>query len=190
MLTPYLYRLAATTLLTGALLADIPAGFAMPPSPEPTRAPVPSSEIAAGIDRLGVVGSVLYVAAHPDDENTRLLAWLQGDRHLSSAYMSFTRGDGGQNLIGSELGASLGLIRTFELLGARAIDGASQYFSRATDFGYSKSAEETLRVWPRAEVLGDLVEVIRRHAPDLIITRFSIEPPNHGHHTASALLAR
>jgi len=162
----------------------------MPPIPEPSRAPVSSSEIAAGIDRLGVVGSVLYVAAHPDDENTRLLAWLQGDRHLSTAYMSLTRGDGGQNLIGAERGESLGLVRTFELLGARAIDGASQYFSRATDFGYSKSAEETLKTWPRAEVLGDLVQVIRLHAPDIIVTRFSTAPPNHGHHTASALLAR
>ena len=133
--------------------------------------------------------SVLYVAAHPDDENTRLLAWLAGARGLRSVYVSLTRGDGGQNLIGQELGPLLGLIRTHELLAARRIDGAEQRFTRAVDFGYSKSADETLRLWGKDAILGDLVRVIREVRPDLIITRFSPEPPNHGHHMASAILA-
>nr|WP_224364569.1 PIG-L family deacetylase [Hyalangium versicolor] len=148
-----------------------------------------AGELAAGIKRLGVVGSVLYVAAHPDDENTRLLAWLVGGRGLRAGYLSMTRGDGGQNLIGTEQDELLGLIRTHELLAARHIDGAEQMFTRARDFGYSKSAEETLRIWGREEVLSDVVLAIRRFQPDVIVTRFTTLPPNHGHHTASALLA-
>ena len=148
-----------------------------------------SGEIAAGIRRLGVVGSVLYVAAHPDDENTNLLAWLAGGRGMRAGYLSLTRGDGGQNLIGTEQDELLGLIRTQELLAARRIDGAEQLFTRARDFGYSKSAEETLRIWGHEEVLGDVVLAIRRFQPDVIVTRFNTRPPNHGQHTASALLA-
>jgi LmbE family N-acetylglucosaminyl deacetylase len=148
-----------------------------------------AGELAAGIRRLGVTGSVLYVAAHPDDENTRLLAWLAGGRGLRAGYLSMTRGDGGQNLIGTEQDELLGLIRTHELLAARRIDGAEQMFTRARDFGYSKSADETLRIWGRDEVLADVVLAIRRFQPDLIVTRFTTKPPNHGHHTASALLA-
>ncbi|WNZ61025.1 PIG-L family deacetylase [Myxococcus sp. MxC21-1] len=148
-----------------------------------------AGEIAAGLKRLGVTGSVLYVAAHPDDENTRLLAWLVGERGLRAGYLSVTRGDGGQNLIGTEQDALLGLIRTHELLAARRVDGAEQFFTRARDFGYSKSAEEALRIWGHEEVLADVVLAIRRFQPDVIITRFTTEPPNHGHHTASALLA-
>jgi LmbE family N-acetylglucosaminyl deacetylase len=154
------------------------------PAPQPH-----AGEISAGIKRLGVVGSVLYVAAHPDDENTRLLAWLVGGRGLRAGYLSMTRGDGGQNLIGTEQDELLGLIRTQELLAARRIDGAEQLFTRARDFGYSKSADETLRIWGREEVLSDVVLAIRRFQPDVIITRFTTRPPNHGHHTASALLA-
>jgi LmbE family N-acetylglucosaminyl deacetylase len=155
---------------------------------QPPRQPH-AGELAAGIRRLGVTGSVLYVAAHPDDENTRLLAWLAGGRGLRAGYLSMTRGDGGQNLIGTEQDELLGLIRTHELLAARRIDGAEQMFTRARDFGYSKSADETLRIWGRDEVLADVVLAIRRFQPDLIVTRFTTKPPNHGHHTASALLA-
>lgn len=148
-----------------------------------------AGEIAAGIRRLGVTGSVLYVAAHPDDENTRFLAWLAGGRGLRAGYLSMTRGDGGQNLIGTEQDELLGLIRTQELLAARRIDGAEQMFTRARDFGYSKSADETLRIWGHDEVLADVVLAIRRFRPEVIVTRFTTQPPNHGHHTASAILA-
>ncbi|ADO69699.1 PIG-L family deacetylase [Stigmatella aurantiaca] len=155
---------------------------------QPSRQPH-AGEIALGIRRLGVTGSVLYVAAHPDDENTRLLAWLAGGRGLRAGYLSMTRGDGGQNLIGTEQDELLGLIRTNELLAARRVDGAEQLFTRARDFGYSKSVEETLRIWGHDAVLADVVLAIRRFQPDVIVTRFTTKPPNHGHHTASALLA-
>ncbi len=155
---------------------------------QPVRQPH-AGELAAKLQHLGVVGSVLYVAAHPDDENTQLLAFLAGGRGLRAGYLSMTRGDGGQNLIGTEQDELLGLIRTHELLAARRIDGAEQFFTRARDFGYSKSAGETLRIWGRDEVLADVVLAIRRFQPDVIITRFTTQPPNHGHHTASALLA-
>jgi LmbE family N-acetylglucosaminyl deacetylase len=148
-----------------------------------------AGEIAAGLRRLGVTGSVLYVAAHPDDENTRFLAWLVGERGLRAGYLSLTRGDGGQNLIGTEQDELLGLIRTYELLAARRVDGAEQLFTRARDFGYTKSADEALRIWGHDEVLADVVLAIRRFQPDVIVTRFTTQPPNHGHHTASALLA-
>ena len=142
------------------------------------------------LDRLLVVGGVLYVAAHPDDENTRLLAYLSNHSLLRTGYLSVTRGDGGQNLIGPELGPGLGLIRTQELLAARAMDGAEQLFTRARDFGYSKSSEEALRIWGHDAVLADVVLAIRRFRPDVIITRFPLEDGDtHGHHTASAKLA-
>ncbi|HJZ83963.1 MAG TPA: PIG-L family deacetylase [Polyangia bacterium] len=149
-----------------------------------------AGELERAIERLGVVGNVLYIAAHPDDENTRLLAYLVGDKLLHAAYLSVTRGDGGQNLIGSEQGPLLGLIRTQELLAARRIDGADQFFTRARDFGYSKTPDETLAIWGRDEVLADMVWVIRRYQPDLIVSRFPSKGfDTHGHHTASALLA-
>ncbi|WP_326491774.1 PIG-L family deacetylase [Myxococcus stipitatus] len=148
-----------------------------------------AGEIAAGLRRLGVTGSVLYVAAHPDDENTRFLAWLVGEKGLRAGYLSLTRGDGGQNLIGTEQDELLGLIRTHELLAARRVDGAEQLFTRARDFGYTKSADEALRIWGHDAVLADVVLAIRRFQPDVIVTRFNTKPPNHGHHTASALLA-
>jgi LmbE family N-acetylglucosaminyl deacetylase len=166
-----------TLMLTSSLLAP----SASPDQPQPGR-------IALDLRNLSGAGSVLYVAAHPDDENTRLLAYLEG-RGVRAGYLSITRGDGGQNLIGTEQGELLGLIRTHELLAARSIDGAEQMFTRARDFGYSKSAEESLRIWGKDAVLGDVVLAIRRFRPDVIITRFTTEPPNHGHHTASALLA-
>lgn len=133
---------------------------------------------------------VLYLAAHPDDENTRMIAWLVNDFGAHTAYLSLTRGDGGQNLIGTELGAKLGVLRTQELMQARAIDGGHQFFSRAVDFGYSKTATETLKKWDRDKILSDVVWVIRKFRPDVVLTRF---PPDgrggHGHHTASAMLA-
>jgi len=135
-------------------------------------------------------GRVLYVAAHPDDENTQVIAYLARGRGYRTAYLSLTRGDGGQNLLGPQLGEALGVARTQELLAARRVDGGRQYFTRAKDFGYSKNAEETLSVWDRQEVLADIVRVIRDFRPDVIITRFSPKPaPTHGHHTASAVLA-
>lgn len=141
-------------------------------------------------NKLPVNGTVLYIAAHPDDENTRLIAWLANEKKYRTAYLSLTRGDGGQNLIGKELGTELGLIRSHELAQARAIDGGEQYFTRAFDFGYSKTPEETFSKWNKDSVLADMVFVIRQLQPDYLITRFSALPsPTHGHHTASAQLA-
>jgi len=150
-----------------------------------------AAEIQLGLEKLNVVGSVLYIAAHPDDENTAALAYFSKGRKLRTAYLSLTRGDGGQNLIGSERGAEIGIIRTQELLAARGIDGGEQYFTRAIDFGYSKTPEETLAFWGKEAVLADVVWVIRSFRPDVIVTRFPVDRPSgHGHHTSSALLAR
>ena len=149
-----------------------------------------SADILHEIKKLNVVGKALYVAAHPDDENTRLIAWLENERLVETAYLSLTRGDGGQNLIGSEKGDAMGVLRTQELLEARNEDGAEQFFSRAVDFGYSKTADETLEIWDRKAVLGDVVYAIRKFKPDVIITRFPADGRGgHGHHTASAILA-
>lgn len=149
-----------------------------------------SSEILLQVKKLNVLGSVLYIAAHPDDENTRLLAYLANEKLYRTGYLSLTRGDGGQNLIGDEQGVDLGLIRTQELLAARRIDGAEQFFSRAFDFGFSKSPEEALRFWGHDKILSDVVWVIRKFRPDVIITRFpTTGEGGHGHHTASAILA-
>jgi LmbE family N-acetylglucosaminyl deacetylase len=149
-----------------------------------------SAHLLRAIERLSVLGRVLYVAAHPDDENTRLLAWLEDNQRVHAGYLSLTRGEGGQNLIGSEQAPLLGVIRTQELLAARGIDGAEQLFGLERDFGYSKTAEETLNIWGKDDALGDLVWAIRRFEPDVIITRFSPEDnETHGHHTASAILA-
>lgn len=136
------------------------------------------------------LGSALYIAAHPDDENTELLAYLARGRKYRTAYLSLTRGDGGQNVLGPDFGEKLGVARTQELLAARKIDGARQYFSRAIDFGFSKDYKETLNNWDRQQVLSDIVRVIRKFHPDVLITRFSPSPGGtHGHHTASAVLA-
>src|SRR5437868_11035491 len=131
-----------------------------------------SSEIYLQLKKLNVLGSVLYIAAHPDDENTRLLTYFANDGLYRTGYMSLTRGDGGQNLIGDEQGIDLGLIRTQELLSARRIDCAEQFFSRAYDFGYSKSPEEAMKFWGHDKILRDVVWVIRKFRPDVIITRF------------------
>ncbi len=150
----------------------------------------PTSKIYHELQKLLHTPRVLYIAAHPDDENTRMIGWLENHRHAEVAYLSLTRGDGGQNLIGPELGIPLGLIRSRELLEARAIDGGKQFFSRARDFGYSKTYTETFDIWEKEAVLKDVVRVIREFRPHLILTRFSPEPGGtHGHHTASAILA-
>jgi LmbE family N-acetylglucosaminyl deacetylase len=149
-----------------------------------------SSQIFQQIKKLDVLGSVLYVAAHPDDENTRLLAFLANGKLYRTGYLSMTRGDGGQNLIGDEQGIELGLIRTQELLAARRIDGAEQFFTRAFDFGFTKSPIETFQFWDHDKILSDVVWVIRKFQPDVIITRFpTTGEGGHGHHTASAILA-
>lgn len=149
-----------------------------------------SADIYQEIKRLNVLTNVLYLAAHPDDENTRLIAWLENEKLARTAYLSLTRGSGGQNLIGTEKGPAMGVLRTQELIEARKIDGGEQFFTSAYDFGYSKTADETLEIWNKEEVLEDVVWTIRKFRPDVIITRF---PPDkragHGHHTASAMLA-
>lgn len=149
-----------------------------------------ASEIMQRLQRLNTLGSVLYIAAHPDDENTQLIAFLANQEHFRTGYLAATRGDGGQNLIGPEIREGLGVIRTQELLEARKIDGGEQFFSRANDFGYSKNPDETFNKWNRDQVLADFVWAIRKFKPDVLITRFSRVPGvTHGHHTASAILA-
>lgn len=147
-------------------------------------------DIRQRLEKLKVLGSVLYVAAHPDDENTRLIAYYANHELMRTAYLSATRGDGGQNLIGPEIREELGLIRTQELLAARRTDGGQQFFSRANDFGYSKDPDETFTIWDREKVLADFVWTFRKYRPDIIITRFDSDGRSHGHHTASAILAR
>ncbi|WP_433895886.1 PIG-L family deacetylase [Sphingobacterium mizutaii] len=150
-----------------------------------------ASLIKLKIDKLGTLGTALYFAAHPDDENTRLIAYLANDRKYRTAYLSLTRGDGGQNLLGTEQGIELGLIRTQELLAARSIDKGEQYFSAAYDFGFSKTHDETFSFWKKEDILREAVYMIRKLQPDVIINRF---PPDsrggHGHHQASAILAK
>jgi LmbE family N-acetylglucosaminyl deacetylase len=148
-----------------------------------------AAHLRLALKKLTVLGSVLYIAAHPDDENTAFLAAMSQGRCYRTAYLSCTRGEGGQNLIGPEQGELLGVLRTQELLAARRIDGAEQYFTRAIDFGYSKTTEETLRFWGKEKILSDIVWVIRKFRPDVIVTRFTPELGGHGNHTASALLA-
>jgi LmbE family N-acetylglucosaminyl deacetylase len=152
--------------------------------------PLDAARLHLAIKKLNILGSVLYVAAHPDDENTSVIAYYANHELCRTAYISLTRGDGGQNLIGDEQGALLGIIRSQELLSARRKDRGEQFFTRAVDFGFSKNPEETFLKWDKQKVLGDLVWTIRTMRPDVMITRF---PPTaeagHGHHTASAMLA-
>ncbi len=150
-----------------------------------------SAEIFQEIKKLNFLGSVLYVAAHPDDENTRLISYMSNELNARTAYLSLTRGDGGQNLIGPQLRELLGVIRTQELLAARKIDGGEQFFTRANDFGYSKNPEETLKIWNEKEILKDVVKTIRDFKPDIIINRFNANSAGetHGHHTSSAILS-
>ena len=150
-----------------------------------------SSEIYQSVQKLNFLGTALYLAAHPDDENTQLISYLSNGVKARTAYLSITRGDGGQNLIGPELRELLGVVRTEELLAARSIDGGAQFFTRANDFGYSKHPDETLAIWNKEEVLSDVIWVIRNFKPDVIINRFDHRSPGttHGHHTSSALLS-
>jgi len=150
-----------------------------------------SGEIFNALEKFGVCANVLYVAAHPDDENTRMISYLSNEVKANTRYLSLTRGDGGQNLIGPEIKELLGVIRTQELLAARRVDGGSQMFSRANDFGYSKNAEETIKIWDDEAVLSDVVWAIRKFRPDVIVNRFDhrTSGKTHGHHTASAMLS-
>jgi LmbE family N-acetylglucosaminyl deacetylase len=149
-----------------------------------------AADIKLRFKKLDTLGSVLYIAAHPDDENTRLLGYLAKEKLYRTGYLSLTRGDGGQNLVGNEQGELLGLIRTQELLSARRIDGAEQFFTRALDFGFSKNPAETFTIWDKEKILGDVVWMIRKFQPDVIICRFPADSrAGHGHHTASAMLA-
>jgi LmbE family N-acetylglucosaminyl deacetylase len=149
-----------------------------------------TAEIKLALKKLSTLGSVLYIGAHPDDENTAYLSYCSSGKLLRTGYLSLTRGGGGQNLIGDEQGDLLGVIRTQELLQAREIDGAEQFFSRAVDFGYTKSPQETFKFWNKEELLSDVVWVIRKFKPDVIVTRFPVTGEGrHGQHTASAILA-
>ena len=152
--------------------------------------PMDAAQLQLALKKLDVVGSVLYVAAHPDDENTAFISYGSEGRLWRTGYLSMTRGDGGQNLLGDEKGELLGVIRTQELLAARRIDGGEQAFTRAIDFGYSKNPQETLAIWSHDTVLADVVWNIRVFQPDVLITRFpTTGEGGHGHHTASAMLA-
>src|SRR6478672_13323681 len=139
-----------------------------------------AAEIEQSLHKLNELGTVLHIAAHPDDERTAVLAYFARGRHMRTAYLSLTRGEGGQNLIGSEQGAQLGIIRTQELMAARQIDGAEQFFTRAIDFGFTRTADETLKKWGRDRILSDIVWVVRRYRPDVIILVFS-GTPRDGH---------
>src|SRR5215216_1716967 len=150
----YLALLLSALSLPGIVFSQSPRTFT-------------SADMYQALQKLNVLGSVLYIAAHPDDENTRLIAYLSKDRLYRTGYLSMTRGDGGQNLIGNEQGIELGLIRTQELLAARRVDGAEQFFSRAYDFGFSKNPEETFIKWDREKILSDVVWVIRQFRPDI-----------------------
>ena len=149
-----------------------------------------SSRILHEIQKLNTLGNVLYLAAHPDDENTRFISYCANEKKMHTGYLSLTRGDGGQNLIGTEIREELGILRTQELLSARSVDGGEQFFTRANDFGYSKNPRETLQIWDKDKILSDVVWVMRKFRPDIVVCRF---PPNskggHGHHTTSAILA-
>ena len=174
-------------MLKAVAIAALAAGLVAPSSAVSAQARERRVVTADSAEKM----RVLWIAAHPDDEDTNLIAWLARGRNVETAYMSLTRGDGGQNLIGNELGEALGVIRTEELLAARRIDGAHQYFGREYDFGFSKSADETLRHWPRDSVLNDVMTVMRAFRPHIVITTFSGTPRDgHGHHQVSAIIAR
>src|SRR6266436_6626567 len=177
-------RTLAFSLLAAALLCTFRSAVAQ-------RDLSGAAEITLQLEKLNVLGSVLMIAAHPDDENTALLAYFARGRKARTAYLSATRGEGGQNLIGPEQGDLLGVIRTQELLAARRVDGAEQFFTRAIDFGFSKTPEETIAKWGHDRILSDMVFTIRHYRPDVIILQFSGTPRDgHGHHQASAILGK
>ncbi len=180
----YIYTMNRFSTLLGFLIFSLTLSAQYRPTP-------PSSVLLHNLQKLQDVSSALYVAAHPDDENTRLISWMANEELAETAYLSLTRGDGGQNLIGTDIREGLGVIRTQELLAARRTDGGHQFFTRANDFGYSKNPEETLTFWDRDSILSDMVWVIRKWQPDVIVTRFDPESAGrtHGHHTTSAILA-
>src|SRR5947207_12429459 len=178
-------RILAFTLLLAAVLL---CTFA---PAEAQRDLSGAAEITLQLQKLTVLSSVLMIAAHPDDENTALLAYFARGRKARTGYLSATRGEGGQNLIGPEQGDLLGVIRTQELLAARRIDGAEQFFTRAIDFGFTKTPEETIEKWGRERILSDMVWTIRHYRPDVVILRFTGTPRDgHGQHQASAILGR
>jgi LmbE family N-acetylglucosaminyl deacetylase len=161
------------------------------PSASAQRSFSGAAEIEQSLHKLNELGTVLHIAAHPDDERTAVLAYFARGRHMRTAYLSLTRGEGGQNLIGSEQGAQLGLIRSQELLAARQIDGAEQFFTRAIDFGFTRTADETLQKWGHDRILGDVVWIVRKYRPDVIILGFSGTPRDgHGQHQVSAILGK
>src|SRR3954467_3777672 len=173
----------AAALALAALLVSAPVSAQRPFSG--------AAEIEQSLHKLNELGTVLHIAAHPDDERTAVLAYFARGRHMRTAYLSLTRGEGGQNLIGSEQGAQLGIIRTHELLDARQIDGAEQFFTRAIDFGFSKTASETLQKWGHDRILSDIVWVVRNYRPDVILLGFSGTPRDgHGQHQTSAILGK
>lgn len=181
------YTVAALGLCFILTFFKVPEVHAQDPLP-----PKSAAEIQHALKKIQILGSVLYIAAHPDDENTRLIAYYAKGKGYRTAYLSLTRGDGGQNLLGNEKGFALGMLRTQELLAARRTDGGEQMFSRAYDFGYSKTPEETLEFWDEEKVLADVVWAIRKFRPDIIVTRFPGMDKGgggHGHHTSSHLLA-
>ena len=174
-----------TTLLLLLFAVHFSSLSAQPRSPKVLDA----AELRLAMEKLTVLGSVLYVGAHPDDENTAFLTCMSKGRLMRAGYLSVTRGEGGQNLIGMEQGDLMGILRTQELLAARRIDGAEQFFTRAIDFGYSKTLDETMRIWGKEKILSDVVWVIRRFRPDVVVTRFTPTQGGHGNHLASAELA-
>ena len=189
-LVPMLFRFPSVMRLAALALTLHSSHFTPHTSAQRPPAQPHAAEILHRMQKLNVLGSVLYIVAHPDDENTRLIAWLANGKKVRTGNLSLTRGDGGQNLIGPELGDALGIIRTQELMEARRIDGGEQFFTRAVDFGYSKTAAESFEKWGKEEVLSDVVRVIRMFRPDVIISRFAPDrSAGHGHHEASAILA-
>src|SRR6202140_2896805 len=171
------------------LTAMVPA--AMIPAAAQQRPFTGAAEIEQSLHKLNELGTVLMIAAHPDDERTQVLAYFARGRYMRTGYLSLTRGEGGQNLIGSEQGAQLGIIRTQELLAARRLDGAEQFFSRAIDFGFTKTATETLEKWGRERLLSDMVWVIRKYRPDVIVLCFTgTTRDGHGQHQTSAIVGK
>ena len=185
------YRLVSCSCVRTILAAFFVCLFVLPALAGPSRSWEGASELRKLLDRLNTLGSILILGAHPDDERETMIAYFARGRNLRTAYLSATRGEGGQNLIGPEQAELLGIIRTQELLAARRLDGGEQFFTRAIDFGYSKSPQEALSFWGKEQVLGDMVRVIRRFRPDVILSRFSPNTSSgHGHHTAIGHLAR